>query len=167
VKRDHEEVCPISRGVIFQSLSPRLQRGVRFFLNPLPAAPTVFLAVHLPFPAVLRAYPVPHVFLSGADPSFFAGGTLSMMTHSQRAIPDRLPFWFKPISTFGLSCITTFNRGSRYVDRTRSSLAPLRLCAGRFHLPSRVGVPNYSVVTLSPELHTEPLPAPHVQVENS
>lgn len=69
VKRDHEEVCPISRRVIFQPLSPRLQGGVRFFLNPLPAVPTVFLAVHLPFPAVLQAYPVPRIFQSGADPS--------------------------------------------------------------------------------------------------
>lgn len=70
VKRDHEEVCPLSRGVISQPLSIQLQNGVRFFLVPLPAAPTVFLAVHLPLPAALRAYPVPLIFLSGADPPY-------------------------------------------------------------------------------------------------
>ena len=68
VKRDHEEVCPISREVILQPLSIPLQNGLRFFLVPLPAAPTVSLAVHLPFPATLRAYPVPHIFQSEADP---------------------------------------------------------------------------------------------------
>lgn len=27
-------------------------------------------------------------------------------------IPGRVPFWFKPVSTFGLLSMTTFNRGS-------------------------------------------------------
>ena len=53
-----------------------------------------------------------------------------------------------------------------YVGRTRSFLAPLRLCAGRFRFPSRVGVPIMSAVTLSPKLQTELLPAPHVRVGN-
>jgi len=51
-----------------QPLSIPLQNGLRFFLVPLPAAPTVSLAVNLPFPAALRAYPVPHLFQSEADP---------------------------------------------------------------------------------------------------
>ena len=53
-----------------------------------------------------------------------------------------------------------------YVGRTRSFLAPHRPCAGRFRVPSRVGVPTWSAATLSPELHTGPLPAPHVRVGN-
>ena len=53
-----------------------------------------------------------------------------------------------------------------YVGRIRSSLAPHRVCARSFCLPSRVGVPNRSAVTLSPELHTELLPAARVQVGN-
>ncbi|KRP85384.1 hypothetical protein TX25_28405 [Pseudomonas lactis] len=61
-----------------------LQAGLRFFRIPLPAAPTAFLAVRLPFPAALRAYPVPPEFLSGAAPLLFAGGRLSMMTQESR-----------------------------------------------------------------------------------
>ena len=39
VKRDREDVCPLSRGMMLQPLSASLQDGVRFFLNPVPAAP--------------------------------------------------------------------------------------------------------------------------------
>lgn len=45
---DHAEVCPVSRGVMFQPLSWPLQPGIRFLCDPIPAPPTVFLAVHLP-----------------------------------------------------------------------------------------------------------------------
>jgi hypothetical protein len=67
---DHAEVCPLSRPTMQQSVSSPLQEGVRFFRNPLPAVPTAFLAVRLPLPAALRAYPVPHEFQSGTDPSY-------------------------------------------------------------------------------------------------
>jgi len=67
---DHTEVCPLSRPAIVQPVSIPLQEGVRFFRDPLPAAPTAFLAVRLPSPAALRAYPVPQEFQSGADPSY-------------------------------------------------------------------------------------------------
>ena len=76
-------------------------------------------------------------------------------------------FWFKPVSTLGLSSLTAFNQWFTYVGRHRSSLAPLHLGAGRFDLPSRVGLPITSAGTLSPELHTVLLPAPHVRVGNS
>jgi|ERR1700674_608096 len=66
---DHAEVCPLSRPTMLQSVSSPLQEGFRFFRNPLPAAPTAFLAVRLPSPAALRAYPVPQEFQSGTDPS--------------------------------------------------------------------------------------------------
>jgi hypothetical protein len=64
-----------------------------------------------------------------------------------------------------LACLTLRHlRTFTCVGRTRSSLVPLRLRAGRFRLASRLGVPDNPAVTLSPELHTEPLPAPHVRV---
>ena len=37
MRRDHKEVCPLSRGVIFQPLSVPLQNGICFFLVPVPA----------------------------------------------------------------------------------------------------------------------------------
>src|ERR1017187_4361312 len=39
VKRDHKEVCALSRGVMFQPLSVPLQNGVRFVLVPVLATP--------------------------------------------------------------------------------------------------------------------------------
>jgi len=44
VKRGHKEVCPLSRGVMLQPLSIRLQNGVRFLLVPVPAPPWANLA---------------------------------------------------------------------------------------------------------------------------
>ena len=39
VKRDHEDVCPLSREVMFQPLFVPLQGDIRFFLVPVPALP--------------------------------------------------------------------------------------------------------------------------------
>jgi hypothetical protein len=59
--------------------------------------------------AGLWAYPVPHEYPSGADPSASPAVVLSMMVQSSETIPHRVPFWFKPVSTFGLFKITTLN----------------------------------------------------------
>ena len=67
--KDHVEVCSLSRQAM-RPVSPSLQPGVRFFHFPIPALPTAFLTVRLPFLAAIRAYPVPHAFPSGSDPSF-------------------------------------------------------------------------------------------------
>src|SRR4051812_4073675 len=45
---DQTEVCPLSRGVMFQPLSEPLQPGFRFFRPPIPAQSTASLAVRLP-----------------------------------------------------------------------------------------------------------------------
>lgn len=42
------EVCPLSRGMIFQSLSPPLQRGIRFLHRHLPTSRSVALTIDLP-----------------------------------------------------------------------------------------------------------------------
>jgi hypothetical protein len=47
--KDQPEVSPLSGGMKFQSLSDLLQADIRFFRHPLPASPTVFLAVNLPY----------------------------------------------------------------------------------------------------------------------
>ncbi len=51
------------------------------------------------------------------------------------------------------------------IGRTRSSLAPLRL-RGQISLCLAAWRAGYPAATLSPELHTELLPAPHVWVGN-
>ena len=66
---DRVEVCPLSRRAMLPPVSSPLSGDFRFFHIPLPTVPMVFLAVHLPFPAALWAYPVPHESPSGADPS--------------------------------------------------------------------------------------------------
>ena len=67
---DHAEVCPVSRGVMFQPLSKPLQPGVRFLCDPIPAPPTVFLTVHLPTGQRygLTTFPVCHT--TGLGPTF-------------------------------------------------------------------------------------------------
>lgn len=63
-------------------------------------------------------------------------------------------FWFKPVSIFGLSSITTFIDSS-LVLIISLSLAPLRIDACSRHLPSRVGAargPGYIVPAASHEV---------------
>ena len=76
--RDHAEVSPVSRRgdlARAQPLSVRLQDGLRFFRNPIPAAPSARLAAR--FPALAggrRAYHVPHTRLGRVRPCLSAGG---------------------------------------------------------------------------------------------
>lgn len=64
------EVCPLSRGAMLkallrasQPLSDPLQEGIRLLHYPLPATPSVYLAVHLPWiEGRLRAYHVPSIY---------------------------------------------------------------------------------------------------------
>ena len=67
---DRAEVSPLSRPAMSQPVSRPLQASLRFLRIPIPTMPSAFLAVRLPLPAALWAYPVPHEFQSGADPSF-------------------------------------------------------------------------------------------------
>jgi hypothetical protein len=47
--KDLAEVCPLSRGMMVQSLSVPLQDGIRFFRVPLPASLSASLARSFPF----------------------------------------------------------------------------------------------------------------------
>ncbi len=49
VKKDQEEVCPLSRPVMLQSVSWRLPPGICFLLHPLPARPLSGLTTVLPW----------------------------------------------------------------------------------------------------------------------
>ncbi len=119
---DHAEVCPVSRGVMFQPLSGPLQPGVRFLCDPIPAPPTVFLAVHLPWGQRygLTTFPVCHTTGLGS-----ASSPVVLWRRIPKAHGDNRPrtFWFKPDSSFGLSILTVFIRGS-HVLPIPASLAP-------------------------------------------
>lgn len=79
--RDHAEVCPLSRRdhvACAQSLSIRLQDGIRFLRDPIPAAPSARLAARFPFSGGQRAYHVPHTRLERVRPCLSAGGHFSL-----------------------------------------------------------------------------------------
>jgi hypothetical protein len=48
MKKEHEDVSPLSRKVMFQRLSSPLQAGVRFFLDPSPTPPWAVFANSFP-----------------------------------------------------------------------------------------------------------------------
>ena len=138
---DRAEVCPLSRQAMFQPVSRSLQPGVRFFRIPLPTAPTAFLMVRLPLPAALWACPVPHKSPSGADPSSSPAADRPWRSSIQRPrlAAHRL---VQACQHVWLAENLDGYRKFTYVGRIRSSLAPLRLRAGRFRLVSRLGVPD-------------------------
>ena len=138
---DRAEVCPLSCEVMFQPVSRQLQPGFRFLRFPLPAAPTAFLTVRLPFPAALRAYPVPHKSLSGSDPSYSPAAHRPWWLTSEETTPCCIPFGQACQHVWLVNGYDVYQRFT-YVDRCRSSLAPHRPRAGRFHVASRLSVPD-------------------------
>jgi hypothetical protein len=83
-------------------VSRPLQPSVRFLRAPLPTAPTAFLAVRLPLPAVRWAYPVPHEFPSGADPSYSPAACRPWWPSSRR--PLHTAYRFGPSLSARLAC---------------------------------------------------------------
>jgi hypothetical protein len=106
---DLAEVCPLSRGAMFQPLSRPLPPSFRLLRHPLPAALSARLAARFPLRedyglTVFRVTdpvdgvgpPFSPVVLSAHD-----RGNFSPCAH-------HIAFWLKPVSTFGLFCITAF-----------------------------------------------------------
>lgn len=162
---DRVEVCSLSRQMMFQSVFTPLQGDLRFFHIPLPATPTVFLAVHLPITAALRAYPVPPVFQSGSDLSISPAASCSRRAIGQSSCLSA-HLLVQACQHLWLVWHDDVYKRFTFVGRSRSSLAPSHLDAGRLCLASRFDIPTESVATLSPKLRTVPLPAPHVRVGN-
>ena len=78
--------------------------------------------------------------------------------------PGHVPFWFKPVSAFGLLVLTTFI-GSSPELAMPSTLVPDRLGASSRRIPSReIRPPGSGEDTLSQELRTARLLRPHVLV---
>ena len=94
--KDQLEVCPLSRGMMFQPLSGPLQPGVRFLQPPIPAQPTAFLAVRLPesncTPAAIRAYHVPCALHDWVRACLSAGGHISDVPRVLSGASDHVPF---------------------------------------------------------------------------
>lgn len=138
---DLVEVCSLSRQMIFQPVFAPLQGDLRFFHIPLPAAPTACFTAHLPKPAALRAYPVPHGFPNGS------GSSISPAAPHPRGGIGKTPclsayLLVQACQHLWLGYFDDVYMRFTCVSRTRSSLAPLRLDAGRFSLASRFDLPK-------------------------
>ena len=141
---DQVEVCPVSRRVISQPLSVRLQHGIRFLHHPLPAAPSVRFTTFLPIgegygltmfrrcnrDAVGPCSP-PGVL--GAHAWRFASST----THSGA-------IWLQPVSNVGWFGLTTFSARSHLLT-IASTLAPLRLLLPDTPVPHGSGASQMTV----------------------
>ncbi len=78
--------------------------------------------------------------------------------------PHHAPFWFKPVSIFGLFYLTTVAAVHILLTMLRSLAPEPHRCS---EFSSRSHDLRYATIgegTLSRQLHTAPLPAPHVPV---
>ena len=92
-----------------------------------------------------------------------AGDATSATSNEGLLIPDHLPFWFKPISIFGLSPLTTVTMIHLRCPYHAILVPDRRMLAVTTF--TRVPVATCQVrITLSRELHTPPLPVTHVSV---
>ena len=93
-----------------------------------------------------------------------ADGSTATAGEEGAPAPGHLPFWFKPVSAFGLLKFTTFISSSPELAMP-STLAPDRLSASSRRVLSReTRPPGSGEVTLSQELRTVGLLRPHVLV---
>jgi hypothetical protein len=144
-----------------------LQGGVRFFRHPYPHAAIIGpYGLLTPDEGSGSGLPRSASLPSGSVRScLFAGWRCECVRGFPSPRPGRLPFWFKPISIFGLLFITAFISSSHYVDLEYDPiLAPDRLDAGDRSLASRFRSRRCDEATLSLKLHTSELPPTHVQV---
>lgn len=149
--RDQPEVCPLSRGVMFQPLSAPLQDGIRFFRSPLPAVPTARLAARLPASRVGarrgNGFTLFHDNdTNGEGPACPPMAQCSTCRDSKTRQHGHLPFWLEPIAVVGSVMVTVFISGSLALT-IPFSLAPHKRTARLIHasprgkvMPSRKGL---------------------------
>ncbi len=86
------------------SLSVPLQNSLCFFRLPLPAPLSVSLASYFPRLGEIRVYHVPFTYPDGLGFAY----SPRMREDTGNLSTDPFTFWFKPVSIFGLSELTTF-----------------------------------------------------------
>ncbi len=138
-------------------------RAFAFFRVPLPTAPATFLAVRLPVTAALWAYPVPHESPSGADPSSSPAADRPWWPSFQR--PLLTAYRFGSSLSARLACSSSRRLAEVHI-RWSYPLIPSSSPPSCWQISPCLAArrTGYPAATLSPKLHTEPLPAPRVRV---
>jgi hypothetical protein len=94
------------------------------FLSPL--LPSALLAVRLPLREEQRGYFVHPYNHAGGRSCLWTGGASSAAEEKVASAPGHIPFWFKPVSIFGLFGLTVFT-ALQLVLTCPGLLAPDRL----------------------------------------
>jgi hypothetical protein len=161
---DQTEVCPLSRGIMSQSLSEPLQPGLRFFRPPIPAQSTASLTVRLPAqlrwqPYRLTTFPACHT--TEAGPAFSPVAPRRRNPKFQRVNQPRT-FWFEPNSIW-LGNSNEVYQQFTYVDHFSQPCSAFPAVGERPRVYlTAPACPKRPGATLLEELHTPPLPVTHV-----
>jgi hypothetical protein len=96
----------------------------------------------------------------------FPGSTCDDVLRLMTEATGYAPFWFGPDSRFGPAILTRFINSSPMLRMRNLPCTSHRTAAGSVDSFPVAGVNRQSRGTLSPELHTQPLPAAHVWIGN-
>ena len=152
-------------GIIPYLLHYRTAFAFSDILYPLIYRLTLRLAFHTEMEIVGLTL-IPLILHNGLASVYSPGESWITLGDTRTPKPYPLPFWSRPISIFGLSTLTAFINSS-HVLRIPSFLAPNRLDAARVELASRLALQVIRPrASLSPGLHTKPLPVMHAGVRN-
>lgn len=114
VMRYQMEVCPLARGILLLLRNPYPPHYKAAFAFSILLYPQPYrFALRLTFPReLLREDYGLTTFRVSTDEwgrsRLFAGGSASATGDFVAPVLDHLPFWLKPLSTFGLFVVTTF-----------------------------------------------------------
>lgn len=131
------KVCPLSREMMFQSLSVPLQNSFRFLH--LSATCTPIRSPYGSPSSTRRKYRLTEFFLCDNEwvRSCLSAGDITFAKHELQAyFLVTSPFWVELISIFSSFHVTAFI-SNLHMLTIPSSLAPSRLDAGSFVFPSR------------------------------
>ncbi len=160
--QDPLEVCSLSGRVIFKLLSASLQPGVRFLQLPLPASPTVPLAS--PLPSVGRKDGLTTFRINDRE---VLGADSNPVEQRSRSTKFRDRILSTCLLATAYQHLWQFVRHKSYVDSHVFTIPP-SLASYRIMLAVLVTLTGSSYPfgrsTLSEQLHTEPLPVPHVHL---
>ena len=142
VTRDQAEVCAVTGGVMSQPLSARLPGGLRFLRHPFPTLHRPSLRSACRF---RRRVGVAVFRLSDKEWvgfCLFSGGFDVLVIQEQNGLTGHTPYWFKPISVFGLSFLTEFINSLVWLTLP-SSLAPFRVTLADSSSPHGSGLTSF------------------------